>query len=203
MREGNFNLDGLLGRTLNGKTIGIIGTGKIGIAFAKIMHGFGCNLLAYDPYPNDALKEFGSYVDLDTLLAQSDFISLHCPLMDSTRHIINEKSLAKTKKGAVIINTSRGGLVDTKSVIDALKSRHLGGLGLDVYEGEGALFYQDHSGDVIQDDILMRLTTFHNVLVCGHQAFFTEEALTEIAECTLRNLDDFMNKASYESRIPF
>jgi D-lactate dehydrogenase len=155
------------------------------------MRGFGCRLLAYDPYPNPAFNEYGEYTDLDTLLGQSDFVSLHCPLMDSTRHIINETTLPKMKKGAILVNTSRGGLIDTKAVIQSLKSGHLGGLALDVYEGEGALFYADHSGDIIQDDELMRLTTFHNVLVCGHQAFFTEEALTEIAECTFRNLNDF------------
>lgn len=194
VREGNFNLDGLLGKTLHGKTIGVIGTGKIGLAFAKIMKGFGCNLLAFDPYPNDAFKQYGEYADLDTLLPQCDFVSLHCPLMDSTRHIINEKSLGMMKQGAILVNTSRGGLIDTKTVTAALKARHLGGLALDVYDGEGALFYNDHSGDIIQDDELMRLTTFPNVLVCGHQAFFTEEALTEISLCTLQNLDDFAQR---------
>jgi D-lactate dehydrogenase len=201
VREGNFNLDGLLGRTLHGKTIGVIGTGKIGLAFARIMNGFGCRLLAYDPYQTDAFKEYGEYSDLDTLLPQCDFVSLHCPLMDSTRHIINEKSLVKMKKGAMLVNTSRGGLIDTRSVIAALKSQHLGGLALDVYDGEGALFYNDHSGDIIQDDELMRLTTFPNVLVCGHQAFFTEEALGEIADCTLRNLEDFLNKVPCKNSL--
>lgn len=193
VREGNFNLDGLLGRTLKGKTVGIVGTGKIGVAFARILQGFGCRVLAYDPYPSpEAFKPYGTYVDLhEELLPQSDFVSLHCPLTDQTRHIINETSLSKMKKGGMLINTSRGGLISTKSVIAALKSRHLGGLALDVYDGEGALFYQDHSGDIIQDDELMRLMTFPNVLVSGHQAFFTEEALTEIADCTLKNLEDF------------
>jgi D-lactate dehydrogenase len=193
-REGNFNLDGLLGRTLHGKTVGVIGTGKIGLAFARIMKGFGCRLLAFDPYPTEAFKQYGEYADLDTLLPQCDFVSLHCPLMESTRQIINEESLAKMKQDAMLVNTSRGGLIDTKAVIAALKSKHLGGLALDVYDGEGALFYNDHSGDIIQDDELMRLTTFPNVLVCGHQAFFTEEALTEIAICTLQNLEDFRRK---------
>lgn len=201
VREGNFNLDGLLGRTLHGKTVGIVGVGKIGLALARILRGFGCRLLAYDPFPSDAFKQYGEYADLDTLLPQCDFVSLHCPLMDSTRHIINESSLAKMKKNAMLVNTSRGGLIQTRAVIAALKDKHLGGLALDVYEGEGALFYNDHSGDIIQDDELMRLTTFPNVLVCGHQAFFTEEALHEIAECTLRNLDDFVKKVPCKNSL--
>lgn len=201
VREGNFNLDGLLGRTLHGKTVGVIGTGKIGLAFAKIMKGFGCRLLAFDPYPTDAFAPYGEYCDLDTLLPQCDFVSLHCPLMDSTRRIINEKTLAKMKQGAMLVNTSRGGLIETRAVIAALKRRHLGGLALDVYDGEGALFYDDHSGDIIQDDELMRLTTFPNVLVCGHQAFFTEEALTEIANCTLQNLEDFGRKVPCKNSL--
>ncbi|KAB5580282.1 hypothetical protein GE09DRAFT_1081558 [Coniochaeta sp. 2T2.1] len=191
VREGNFSLDGLLGKTLAGKTVGVVGTGKIGLAFARIMKGFGCTLLAYDPYQTREFDQYGVYTDLDTLLPQCDFVSLHCPLADGTRHIINATSLSKMKPGAVLVNTSRGGLIDTRAVIASLKSRHLGGLALDVYDGEGQLFYNDHSGDIIQDDELMRLTTFPNVLVCGHQAFFTEEALTEIASCTFQNLEDF------------
>ncbi len=170
----------------------MLGVGKIGLSMARIMNGFGCRVLAYDPYPTDELRRYGTYVDLDELLATSDFVSLHCPLMDQTRHIINDASLAKMKRGAVLVNTSRGGLIQTDAVIRALKSKHLGGLALDVYEGEGGLFYNDHSADIIEDDELMRLTTFPNVIVCGHQAFFTEEALTEIATCTLKNLDDFV-----------
>jgi D-lactate dehydrogenase len=193
VREGNFSLDGLLGQTLHGKTVGVVGTGRIGLAFARIMHGFGCRLLAYDPYPAEAFRQYGDFAGLDELLGQSDFVSLHCPLMDSTRHIIDATSLAKLKRGAVVVNTSRGGLVDTAAAIAALKSRQLGGLALDVYEGEGALFYADHSGDIIDDDDLMRLMTFPNTIVCGHQAFFTHEALAEITECTVRNLDDFIN----------
>lgn len=192
VREGNFSLDGLLGKTLCGKTVGVIGTGKIGLAAARILSGYGCRLLAFDPFPAEAFKQYGEYVDLDTLLPQCDFVTLHCPFTDATRHIINKESLSKMKKGAVLVNTSRGGLIDTGAVIAALKSKHLGGLALDVYESEGTLFYNDHSGDIIDDDELMRLMTFPNVIICGHQAFFTEEALTEIADCTLRNLDDFM-----------
>ncbi|KAI9158178.1 Thiol-specific monooxygenase [Paramyrothecium foliicola] len=192
VREANFLLEGLLGRTLNGKTVGFIGTGKIGLAAARIMRGFGCRLLAYDPYPAKAFEEYGQYRDLDSLLPECDIISLHCPLMDGTRHIINDDTIGKMKKGVMLVNTSRGGLVDTTAVIRGLKSKHLGSVALDVYEGEGDLFYNDHSGDVVQDDELMRLMSFPNVLVTGHQAFFTEEALHEIADCTLRNLDEFV-----------
>ncbi|KAK3934198.1 hypothetical protein QBC46DRAFT_400446 [Diplogelasinospora grovesii] len=192
-REGNFNLDGLLGRTLHGKTVGIVGTGKIGVALARIMKGFGCKVLGYDLYPSDAFRECGEYVGSleNELLPVCDFVSLHCPLTESTRYMINDETLGCMKKGAMLVNTSRGGLINTKAVIKALKYHQIGGLALDVYEGEGALFYHDHSGDIIQDDDLMRLMTFPNVIVCGHQAFFTEEALTEIADCTFRNLDDF------------
>ncbi|KAK1770126.1 hypothetical protein QBC33DRAFT_576553 [Phialemonium atrogriseum] len=192
VREGNFSLVGLLGRTLHGKTVGIVGTGRIGLALARILKGFGCHVLAHDPFPTDAFAAYGEYVPLNDLLARSDFVSLHCPLTESTRHIVNADSLGRMKPGAMLVNTSRGGLIQTKAVLAALKGGRLGGLALDVYEGEGALFYNDHSGDIIDDDDLMRLTTFHNVLVCGHQAFFTEEALAEIAESTLRNLDDFV-----------
>lgn len=201
VREGNFSLDGLLGRTLYGKTVGVVGVGRIGLALARILKGFGCRVLAYDPFPAEAFKEYGEYVELDDLLPQCDIVSLHCPLSKSTHHIINKESLAKMKAGAMLINTSRGGLVQTRAVIAALKSKHLGGLALDVYEGEGSLFYNDHSGDIIDDDELMRLTTFHNVLICGHQAFFTEEALSEIADCTLRNLDDFAKGVSCKNSL--
>lgn len=201
VREGNFSLDGLLGKTLNGKTVGLIGTGRIGVAFARIMRGFGCRVLGFDPFQSDAFREVGEYVALDVLLPQSDIISLHCPLMDSTKHIITDATLAQIKDGALLVNTSRGGLIKTQAVIMALKSGRLGGLALDVYEGEGALFYNDHSGDIIQDDELMRLTTFPNVVVCGHQAFFTEEALAEIGVCTLRNLADFVHHRSCKNAL--
>ncbi|GAW22489.1 hypothetical protein ANO14919_120260 [Xylariales sp. No.14919] len=193
VREANFALDGLLGRTLHGKTVGIVGTGKIGIAFARIMQGFGCKLLAHDPFPTPEFDQFGEYTTLEDLLSRADVVSLHCPLLPPTRHIINEATLRVMKKGAMLVNTSRGGLIDTKAVIAALKKQQLGGLALDVYEHESAFFYNDHSGTIIEDDDLMRLTTFHNVLVCGHQAFFTEEALGEIAGATIRNLRDFVN----------
>ncbi|KAI1496207.1 putative D-hydroxyacid dehydrogenase [Biscogniauxia marginata] len=193
VREGNFSLNGLLGRTLNGKTVGVVGTGRIGISFARIMSGFGCRLLAYDPFESDDFKKYGEYTDLETLLRESDIVSLHCPLMDETQHIINEATVAQMREGAMLVNTSRGGLINTRAVIAALKRHHLGGLALDVYEGEGKLFYTDHSGTIIDDDELMRLTTFHNVLVCGHQAFFTHEALREIADGTIHNLADFVH----------
>lgn len=186
---------------MHGKTVGIVGCGRIGIAFARIMKGFGCSLLAYDPVASDEFKQYGELTTLDEVLSQSDFVSLHCPLLDSTRHIINEETLAKMKKNAMLVNTSRGGLVDTKAAIKALKAKTLGGLALDVYEGESALFYNDHSGEIIDDDELMRLTTFHNCIVCGHQAFFTEEALAEISDCSLRNLRDFENGIRCENAL--
>ncbi|KKY24963.1 putative d-lactate [Phaeomoniella chlamydospora] len=201
VREGNFRLDGLLGNTLHGKTVGIIGVGRIGLAMARIMNGFGCRLLAHDPYANDEFNEYGTLTELDDLLKQSDIVSLHCPLTDGTRHIINDESLTKLKRGAILVNTSRGGLIDTKAVTVALKSRQLGGLALDVYEDEGSIFYKDHSTNIIHDDVLMRLLTFPNVLVCGHQAFFTEEALHEIAEVTFRNLEDYLMKRSCKNAL--
>ncbi|KAF2404400.1 hypothetical protein EJ06DRAFT_202302 [Trichodelitschia bisporula] len=192
VREGNFNLEGLLGFTIRGKTVGIVGTGKIGVAFAHIMRGFGCRLLAYDPYPAAELESFVEFMELEQVLGQSDIISLHCPLIESTWHIINEKTLSQMKKGAMLVNTSRGGLIDTNAVVASLKAQHLGGLALDVYEAEAAVFYGDHSGEIIHDDVLMRLLTFPNVIICGHQAFFTEEALEEISGTTLHNLEDFL-----------
>ena len=171
------------------------------MATAKILNGFGCKLLAFDPYQIDEFKVLGEYTELETLLPKCDFVSLHCPLMDKTRHIINEQTLSQMKKGSMLINTSRGGLIDTKAVIAALKKKHLGGLALDVYDRESELFYNDHSGHIIEDDDLMRLMTFPNVLVCGHQAFFTEEALKEIAECTLRNLKDFEEEKQCQNSL--
>ncbi len=194
VREGNFSLDGLLGTTVHGKTVGVIGTGRIGMAAARIFRGYGCHILAYDPFENPQFlaEQLGTYATLDELLPQCDFVSLHCPLTRETHHIINENTLAQMKPGALLVNTSRGGLISTKAVIAALKSRHLGGVALDVYEGEGGLFYDDHSGDIIDDDELMRLMTFPNVIVCGHQAFFTVEALTEIATVTLTNFAEYL-----------
>lgn len=203
VREGNFNLEGFLGRTLYGKTVGIVGVGRIGLAFARILHGFGSKLLAYDPFGGDEFTKYGEFVELGYLLSQSDVVSLHCPLTDGTKHVINDENLSRIKKGALLVNTSRGGLVNTKAVINALKSGQLGGVALDVYEEEGSLFYNDHSSEIIHDDVLMRLMTFPNVLVCGHQAFFTEEALSEIAGVTLGNLQDFVMKRTCKNSLVY
>jgi D-lactate dehydrogenase len=191
VRLGNFTLEGLVGMALHGKTIGIIGTGRIGVCFARIMSGFGCQLLAYDPYPNEEFSKYGQFVELENLLQRSDIVSLHCPLLQSTKHIINKDTLSQMKVGAILVNVSRGGLVDSEAVIESLKQNHLRALAIDVYEREDAVFFSDHSDDIIQDDTLMRLITFPNVIVTGHQAFFTEDALTEIATVTLENLTCF------------
>lgn len=192
VREGNFALDGLLGFDIHGKTVGIVGTGRIGACFARIMAGFGCRLLASDPRPNPDCTAVGArYVPVDELLRESDVISLHCPLTPSTRHLIDRDALATMKPGAMLLNTSRGAVVDTAAVVAALKERRLGGLGIDVYEEEADLFFRDLSDEVLQDDVFARLLTFPNVLVTGHQAFFTVEALTAIAETTIDNVDAF------------
>jgi D-lactate dehydrogenase len=191
VREGNFSLDGLLGFDLNGKTVGIVGTGKIGVIVAQILKGFGCQLLTYDLYPNPECEALGAkYVELPELFAASDIITLHCPLTPETYHLINDQALEQMKLGVMLINTSRGALVDTEAVIGALKSRKIGYLGLDVYEQESDLFFEDLSEEVIQDDVFQRLLTFPNVLITGHQAFFTENALKNIAETTLSNITD-------------
>jgi len=191
VREGNFLLDGLLGFNIHQKTVGLIGTGKIGLLTGKILaKGFGANVIAYDPYPSKAAEEHGiSYVDtLDELLSKSDIVSLHCPLTDSTKYIINDNTLEKTKKGVVLINTSRGGLIDTYALIRALKSGHVGAVGLDVYERESSYFFADSSTKVITDDSFARLLSFYNVFMTGHQAFLTKEALKNIAKTTIQNL---------------
>ncbi|MBV8627116.1 MAG: 2-hydroxyacid dehydrogenase [Paraburkholderia sp.] len=189
-REGDFSLHGLLGFDLHGKTVGVIGTGVIGRVFGCIMAGFGMQVLAYDPgTPAADLLALGArYVPLDTLLAESDIVSLHCPLLPSTHHLIDEQALARMKRGAMLINTGRGGLVESNALVGALKSRQLGHLGLDVYEEEGGLFFEDHSNLPLQDDVLARLLMFPNVIVTAHQAFFTREAMTEIAQTTLDNV---------------
>lgn len=189
IRESNFSLNGLVGFDMKGKTVGIIGTGKIGLALAPILKGFGCNILAYDVNENNTMKELGGrYVSLEVLFAESDIISLHCPLVPETYHMINKTTLAKMKPGSMIINTSRGGLIDTSALIEALKNRTLGSVGLDVYEEEDNLFFEDLSNTIINDDIFMRLLTFPNVLITGHQAFLTENALRNIADTTLNNI---------------
>ena len=192
VRDGNFALEGLLGFEFHGKTAGIVGTGKIGANVLQILKGFGCQLLAHDPFPNPQCEALGArYVPLPELFAAADIISLHCPLTPESRHLINAKTLAQMKSGVMLINTGRGALIDTRAVITALKSGKVGSLGLDVYEEEADLFFEDLSNRVIQDDVFTRLLTFPNVLITGHQAFFTENGLRAIAETTLGNITAF------------
>lgn len=192
VREGNFALDGLLGFNIAGRTFGVVGTGKIGLAVARIMRAFGCIVLACDPNPDPELEATGGrYVPLPDLLAQADIISLHCPLTPETRHLIDSRAIKRMKPGVMLINTSRGAVIDTKAVIAGLKSGKIGYLGLDVYEEEGDLFFEDLSDQVLEDDVFARLLTFPNVLITGHQGFFTAEALTAIAETTIANLTSF------------
>ncbi|PRP74305.1 D-lactate dehydrogenase [Planoprotostelium fungivorum] len=208
VRENNFELTGLLGFDIHGKTVGVLGTGKIGQVFAGIMKGFGVKLIGYDKFKSDQLvKDTGlEYVELDELFAQSDIISVHLPLLKDTKYIINNKAIEKMKKGNVstsashltspdvmIVNTSRGALIDTKAVIAGLKKGQIGHLGLDVYEEEESLFYEDNSGKVLQDDTFARLLTFPNVLITGHQAFFTREAQENICSTTMQNAEDFLS----------
>jgi D-lactate dehydrogenase len=196
-REGDFSLNGLLGFDLHGKTVGVIGTGIIGRVFGNIMAGFGMQLLCYDPgKPADDLLARGAhYVGLDELLSKSDIVSLHCPLLPSTYHLIDERALSRMKRGAMLINTGRGGLVESRALVGALKSGQLGHLGLDVYEEEGGLFFEDHSDNLLQDDVLARLLMFPNVVITAHQAFFTREALMEIANTTLGNMKAWLDGA--------
>jgi D-lactate dehydrogenase len=192
VRDGNFSLERLTGFNVSDKTVGVIGTGKIGAAFIRIMKGMGCQILAYDKYPSDELIQQGiEYVGLEKLLSGSHIISLHCPLTPETAYLINRQTLSMMKKGAMLINTSRGALINTNDVIEALKSGHLGYLGIDVYEQEEKLFFRDRSEEILQDDQIARLLSFPNVLITAHQAFFTREALEQIASTTLRNLEEF------------
>ncbi len=192
VREGNFSLDGLLGMDLHGKTIGVLGTGTIGAIFARIMIGFGCKVIAHDIVQDPGCVAAGvRYVSLDELFKESHALSLHCPLLPETHHIIGAAALARMRDGVLIINTSRGALLDTAAVLAAIKRGRIGGLGLDVYEEESELFFADRSFEIIQDDVFMRLTTFPNVLITGHQGFFTHEALENIALTTLGNIADF------------
>jgi len=202
VREGNFSLDGLIGWNLHKKTVGLIGTGKIGLAAARIFNGFGCHVLGFDPVADPEFLAFGEYVDLETLLAQSDIVSLHCPLLPSTHHLINTDQLALMKPDAMLVNTSRGALVDTPALIEALKTRKLGALAIDVYEQEGPLFFQDRSFEIIDDEVFQRLIHFPNVLVTGHQGFFTEEAMTEIAQVTLGNLQQWQQTGHCSNSVP-
>jgi D-lactate dehydrogenase len=202
IREGDFSLRNLMGFDLHGKTVGVIGTGKIGQAFANIMLGFGCNVIAYDVVHNEqCIKSGVSYVSLDNLLIDADVISLHCPLTPETYHLIDQEALAKMRDGVTIINTSRGKLVDTKAIINTLKSGKVGLLGLDVYEEEEALFFEDFSAKGIQDDVLARLTTFPNVIITSHQGFFTQEAMLNIAQTTLSNISQFELDGSIQNAV--
>ena len=202
VREGNFSLEGLLGFDLFGRTVGVVGTGRIGRCVAEILLGFGCRVLAFDPTPEPELTRRGvSYAPLDELLAASDIVTLHCPLNPTTRHMIDAAALARMKRGAMLINTSRGGLIDTPAVIEALKSGQLGHLGLDVYEEEADLFFDDHSNSIIHDDVFTRLLTFPNVVITAHQAFFTQNALEAIAAQTVRNLVHFDRGETLEAVV--
>ena len=192
VREGNFSIEGLMGFDLHGKTVGIIGTGKIGTLTAKPLAALGCRIIGCDPLVNpEFIALGGTYVSRDELFSQADVISLHCPLTPESHHLINTRAMAKMRDGVMIINTSRGALIDAVEMIDALKSCKVGYLGIDVYEQEGDLFYQDLSNQIIQDDVIQRLLTFPNVLVTSHQAYFTATALRNISETTVGNLTDF------------
>ena len=202
VREGNFALEGLLGFDLNGRTAGVIGTGKIGAVVARILHGFGCRVLAFDPWPNEECRSLGvDYVALDELLGRSDIVTLHCPLTPENHHLINAAALAQMKPGVMLINTSRGGLLDTRAVIDALKAGKLGHVGLDVYEEEAEMFFEDLSSTILRDDIFTRLLTFPNVIITGHQGFFTREALENIAATTIANISEFEETGSSANAV--
>jgi D-lactate dehydrogenase len=191
-REGNFQLDGLMGFDLVGRTVGVIGTGKIGTIFARIMAGFGCKLIGFDQRHSPEFERLGGrYADAEQIQAEADIVSLHCALTPQTYHIVNARTLARAKRGALLINTSRGGLVDTEAAIEALKSGQLGGMAIDVYEQEAGLFFRDLSSTVIVDDVIQRLVSFPNVIVTGHQAFFTREALGTILDTTLTSIAAF------------
>lgn len=199
VRENNFSIGGLVGFDLYGKKIGVIGTGKIGQIFINIAKGFGMEVLAYDKYPNSNLDV--TYVDLKTLYREADIISLHCPLLKDTEHIINEESIALMKDGVVIINTSRGGLIHADALVQGLKNRKIGGAALDVYEEESDYFFEDLSEDIIDDDTLSRLISFPNVIVTSHQAFLTREALGNISHTTMENIRSLKEEGIFENEI--
>lgn len=202
-RESNFNIAGLKGFDMKGKCAGVVGTGKIGRVMISILKGFGMDILAYDPYPNEEYeKEEGfKYVSLDEIYKQSDIISLHCPLTKESYHMINGESISKMKEGVMLINTSRGQLVDSQALIEGLKNRKISSAGLDVYEEESEYFFEDFSDEVIADDVLARLLSFHNVLISSHQAFLTKEALENIAQTTLENVKSFLNGDALDNEI--
>lgn len=202
VREGNFSLKGLIGFNLHNKTVGVIGTGQIGSTFCKIMSGFGCKIIAFDISKNEDLIKLGvDYLTLDEVFKQSDILSLHCPLNQHTKHIINEKSIAMMKDGIMIINTSRGALIKTTDVIEGLANRKIGTLGIDVYEQEENLFFEDFSEHIIQDDLILRLISFPNVLITSHQAFFTKEAMDEITSTTIDNIKSFGENLELKNEV--
>jgi D-lactate dehydrogenase len=202
IREQNFSLNGLLGFDLHGKTVGVIGTGNIGLVFCRIMLGFGCKVVAFDIQKNSELTEAGvQYLPLENVFANSNIISLHCPLNEHTRYIVNKDSIESMQDNVMLINTSRGGLIDTRAVVKGLKSGKIGSLGIDVYEQEENLFFRDLSETIIEDDVISRLSSFPNVLITAHQGFFTREALAEIAETTLSNLKAFQMKESLVNEV--
>jgi D-lactate dehydrogenase len=205
VRDDNFSLEGLLGFDLYGCTVGVVGTGKIGLVFAQIMQGFGCSLLGYDVYPNAEFEAIPNarYVPLPELLAKADIISLHCPLFPETYHLINSEAIAQMKPGVMLINTSRGGLIDTVAVIEGIKSGKIGYLGIDVYEREDELFFEDHSDNIIQDDTFQLLQSFSNVVITAHQAFFTRNALEAIATITLSNITDFEQGQPLKNEVAY
>ncbi len=201
-REANFSLEGLIGFNMYKRTVGVIGTGKIGIATMRILKGFGMNILAFDPFKNPVVEEIGAkYVTLDELYAKSDVITLHCPATPENYHLLNKEAFDKMKDGVMIINTSRGSLIDTPEAIEALKRRKIGALGMDVYENERDLFFEDKSNEVILDDVFRRLSSCHNVLLTGHQAFLTEEALMNISDVTLHNIDCLQKNIVCENAV--
>jgi len=201
-RDSNFSLDGLMGFDLNGKTVAVVGTGKIGRVFARIMLGFGCSVIGYDKFQSPEFEKLGAhYAAPGEIGANADIISLHCPLTPETYHIVNAETLARMKRGALLINTSRGGLVDTAAAIESLKSGQLGGLALDVYEQEAGLFFRDLSSTIVTDDVLQRLIAFPNVIVTGHQAFLTREAIATISETTMRSATEFATGAPLSNEI--
>lgn len=194
VRENDYSLNGLLGFDLYKKKVGVIGTGEIGAVFCSIMNGLGCEVIAYDPNESDDVKALGiQYVNLETIWKESDVISLHCPLLSATKHLVSKETIKQMKRGVALINTSRGGLIDTRAVINGLKSGQLGYLGLDVYEEEADLFFEDQSNILLQDDTFARLLTFPNVIITGHQGFFTKEALEAISHITLTNIRNFLD----------
>lgn len=200
VRDNNFSLNGLVGVDFHGKTAGIVGTGKIGAAMARICHGFGMKVIAYDMYPNKSL-DFVEYVDLDTVLRRSDLISLHCPLMTSTYHMINKASIAMMKDGVILVNTSRGGLVDTDDLIEGIRNHKFFGVGLDVYEEEGANVFENHEDDIMMHSTTNRLLSFPNVIITSHQGFFTREALAAISTTTLNNAMAFLRGENPDSSL--